>query len=165
MNRNNYPINEPIFPHWSNLGARLEAKADRQFEEEGLRLNEGRWHYYQQYQSPISKDWSRWKYMEFRYATDIDAKKRTCEWCHDKLEKQGWTEAEIVSQVVPFRKNDIVIREQVSQQDFKTLHVECAREKLESLKECFDKALEDMDEMIYKSHGDLTNSTYDSRNN
>ena len=163
MNRNNYPINEPIFPHWSNLGARLEAEADRQWNDEDR--SSGKWYYYQQHQSPISKDWSRWRYMEFRYATEIDVRKRTCEWCHDKLEERGLTEAEIIPEIIPFRKNDIVIREQVSQQDFKTLHVECAREKLEFIKECFNKALEDMDEMIYKSHGDLTDSTYDRRNN
>ena len=147
MNRNNYPINEPIFPHWSNLGARLEAEADRQWEDD--EKQHGRWHYRQQYESPVSKDWSRWKYMEFRYATDVDAKKRICEWCNEN----------------PFRKNDIVIREQVSQQDFNTLHVECAKKKLESIRESFNEALKNMDDMIYRCHGDLTNSTYDSRNN
>ena len=147
MNRNNYPINEPIFPHWSNLGARLEAEADRQWEEDDRQ--HGKWHYRQQYESAVSKDWSRWKYMEFRYATDVDAKKRICEWCNEN----------------PFRKNDIVIREQVSQQDFNTLHVQCAREKLESIRESFNEALRNMDNMIYRCHGDLTDSTSDIKNN
>mgnify|MGYP001576420692 FL=1 len=147
MNRNNYPINEPIFPHWSNLGARLEAEADRHWEGGGRQ--HGRWHYRQQYESAVSKDWSRWKYMEFRYATDVDAKKRICEWCNEN----------------PFRKNDIVIREQVSQQDFNTLHVQCAKKKLESIRESFNEALKNMDDMIYRCHGDLTDSTYDIQNN
>ena len=147
MNRDNYPINEPIFPHWSNLGARLEAEADRHWEDD--EKQHGRWHYHQQYESPVSKDWSRWKYMEFRYATDVDAKKRICEWCNEN----------------PFRKNDIVIREQVSQQDFNTLHVESKKKKLESIRESFNEALKNMDDMIYRCHGDLTDSTYDRQNN
>ena len=147
ISRNNYPINEPVFPHWSNLGARLEAEADRDWEKDDRQ--HGKWHYRQRHESAVSKDWSRWKYMEFRYATDVDAKKRICEWCNEN----------------PFRKNDIVIREQVSQQDFNTLHVQCAREKLESIRESFNEALKNMDDMIYRCHGDLTDSTYDIQNN
>ena len=147
ISRNNYPVNEPVFPHWSNLGARLEAEADRDWEKDDRQ--HGKWHYRQHHESAVSKDWSRWKYMEFRYATDVDAKKKICEWCNEN----------------PFRKNDIVIREQVSQQDFSTLHVECARKKLELIRESFKEALENMDDMIYRCHGDLTDSTYDRQNN
>lgn len=163
MNRDNYPVNEPIFPHWNNLGARLEAEADALWENDGM--TRAKWVYRQGVKtSLVSKDWSRWKHMEFRYATDIDAKKRTCEWCYDKLDSMGKQKAEIDKEIIPFRKNDIVIREQFSNQDFRTLHVECAREKLNAVKKDFDKALENMDEMMYIAHGNLTNSRYDRQN-
>ena len=126
-----YPVKEPLFPHYSNMGrdATLDYEQERDsIDEKDLTSAQN----YDQKQdarkrniSRINLDWGRWKYMEVRYATQVDQDSRTCEWC---LEEHPNSEVE------SFRKGNIVVREQFSNQDFKTLHMICAVDKIESLK-------------------------------
>jgi hypothetical protein len=140
MNRNNYPINEPIFPHWNNLGVEKDNEFDRDMP------YEDNWKARRDMQDLITQDWARWRFMEFKIATYTDEKKK-CEWCIKKFQDQHMEPIQIDIELIRFRKGEPVIREQVSVQNFKTLHIECAREKIQSLKDNIDKSIEKMELM------------------
>jgi hypothetical protein len=149
--RTRYPINEPIFPHWSNMGAVLDeemAEDQAKREREGDTAYVPRWKWMESKSDLIQKDFGRWRYMEMRFATPTDATKRKCMWCENKDNGQ---------ETILFHKNDIVVREHVSQSDFTSLHPQCALEKLIAVKENMEKGIEKLEGMIYQSHGNINN--------
>jgi len=151
-NRDNYPINEPVFPHWGNIGMILDAEVDLE------NLDTPRWRALESKSDIIMKDYARWRYMEMRYATEADTPaKRKCMWCEKKLEALRHE---------PIRKNNIIIREMVSQGDFQPLHLDCALEKLNEIKESLAKGIEKLEGMIYQSHSvSKNNLNYHESNN
>lgn len=141
--RTQYPVFEPLFPHYENIGMENESAIE---EDEQAILNEFPdintidWQVKrgirQKYESLINRDWGRWKWMEVRIATNTDKDGRRCEWCisHHNLNKND--------NATMFAKGDIVVREQFSQTDFRTLHMRCALEKITSLQDALQDGKE-----------------------
>jgi hypothetical protein len=134
IDRSIYPINEPVFPHWANLGIEKETE-HREFMNNNP--SSSVWDSYNHSTDLININFARWRYMEIKIATKVDQDKRECGWCKNN----------------PFMKGDIVIREQVSQQDFDTLHPACAQQKLLAIKENLLNGIDKLDQMIYHCHG------------
>jgi hypothetical protein len=75
--RNEYPVNEPIFPNLENCGLDIEEAIDREFEEhhESYRRNQLK----REKLPTMTKEWTnKWMYMMFKYATDVDEDRRIC---------------------------------------------------------------------------------------
>ena len=159
--REKYPINEPVFPHWGNIGMELEevmAEEADQRELNGDTAYRYRWRELEEKSDIIMKDYARWRYMEMRFATPADVEpKRKCMWCEKKLEALRRD---------PIRKDNIIIREMVSQGDFHSMHPDCALEKLNEIRESINKGIEKLEGMIYESHSvSKNNSNYHESNN
>ena len=148
-NENNYPINEPIFPHWGNLGSEKESEmAEWQLEHPTY----GDWREKEAKGDIINKEYAKWRFMEIRVATDTDAQSRICQECKVPVEgarefegqPTEWTHAPRGH----FVKGQIVVREQVSVQDFNTLHLECAHQKLSKIEDSVTRGLKNLEHMI-----------------
>jgi hypothetical protein len=142
-NRNDYPINEPIFPHWGNLGSEKELEMAEWLSEHPTYPT---WREKEARGDIINKEYARWRYMEIRIATDTDAKSRMCTECRVPVEgmEARWNHATGRQ----FVKGQIVIREQVSAQDFNTMHLDCAQQKVMEIKDSITRALDRMEHMI-----------------
>ena len=141
-----YPIKEPMFPHVSNMGREgyqaYQAEVDEidSDSEQTSRERYDRKSAAQKRQlSRVNVDWGRWKYMEVRYATQVDQDSRRCEWC---------SSGEDTDVFESFTKGNVVIREQFSNQDFKTLHMQCAVDKIEAIKRDIRAGQEKLVEII-----------------
>ena len=119
FNRTNYPLNEPIFPNWYNFGSAIdeEVEANRNMT----------WTQKTKLQDMVNVGWAQWRFMQIQLATSVDEHKRQCQWCLDK--------GVMVGELAPFEKDTIVIREQYSDRKFETLHIQCAIEKLQAIRE------------------------------
>jgi hypothetical protein len=136
--RNNYPIYEPVFLNWNNIGAEAEEKVISQKRDEGRDDTYIGWADRKEHLDLLLKDWYGWAYMEVRFATNTD-EGRQCKWCRQKLvqyEVNTTSENRVVSttlnlpegmEINKFKKGDVVIREQQSKTGFETLHVDCTR--------------------------------------
>jgi hypothetical protein len=131
FNRDSYPLNEPIFPNWYNFGAEIE-------ETDGYR--EMNWRQKSKLQDIINTGWAEWRFMQIQLATSIDEHKRQCQWCLGK--------SVMVGELVPFVKDTIVIREQYSSKKFNTLHLQCAIEKLQAIKENIEAGQEKLNRWL-----------------
>lgn len=79
--RDEYPINEPVFPNLDNCGLEIEEAVDREFGEH--MGNYRRSHFVKEKLPTMTKEWTnRWMYMTFKYATDVDENKRVCQECY-----------------------------------------------------------------------------------
>ena len=149
-NRTHYPINEPVFPHWQNIGMVLDNETIAENEQrafDGDTTYRPRWRELESKSDIVMKDYSRWRYMVMRHATEADTEpKRKCMWCENKIEALRRD---------PIRKKNIIIREMVNQGDFNSMHPDCALEKLNMIKESIEKGIEKLEGMIYQSHGEL----------
>jgi len=148
-NENNYPINEPIFPHWHNLGS------EKELEMEEWRVRHPTYNTWREKENKgdiINKEYGRWRYMEFRIATDTDANSRMCRECKVPVEGSREVDGQPTEwNHAPgrhFVKGQIVIREQVSAQDFNTMHLDCAQQKVMEIKDSVTRALDRMEHMI-----------------
>ena len=148
-NRNNYPINEPIFPHWGNLGSEKELEMAEWSSEHPTYTT---WREKEAKGDIINKEYARWRYMEIRIATDTDAKSRMCTECRVPVEggrefegqPTTWTHATGGN----FVKGEIVVREQVSQQDFQTMHMDCAYQKITKIRDSVIRGLDRMEHLM-----------------
>lgn len=122
--RNEYPVNEPVFPNLENCGLEIEEAMEREFTN-----NHGNYnlHMLKKEKLPtMTKEWTnKWMFMMFQYATDVDENKRICQECYPP-----GTDEQLIRNEDRFTKGQLVIREQFSLQDFNTLHVECAMRKI-----------------------------------
>ena len=146
-NKNNYPINEPIFPHWGNLGSEKESEMA-----EGGDYYNTTWRQKEAKGDIINKEHAKWRYMEIRVATDTDFNSRICQECKVPVEGSREFEGQPTewthSPRGRFVKGQMVVREQVSSQDFNTLHLECAHQKITKIKDSVLRALDRMEHMI-----------------
>ena len=160
--RNNYPIYEPVFLNWNNIGAEAEEKVISQKRDEGRDDTYIGWADKKEHLDLLLKDWYGWAYMEVRFATNTD-EGRQCKWCRQKLvqyEVNTTSENRVVSttlnlpegiEINKFKKGDVVIREQQSKTGFETLHVDCAQEKLAAIKESIAKGEDRLHSLIIAS--------------
>jgi len=134
-NRNEYPINEPIFPNLENCGLDIEEAVQRD-----VVTNHGNTSAFtlkRNHLPMITKEWTnKWMYMMFQYATDVDANKRVCQECYPP-----GTDEQLIRNEDRFTKGQVVIREQFSLQDFNTLHIACAINKLARIRNEVDEGL------------------------
>jgi len=160
INRNNYPINEPIFPHWMNVGAKFEdviaENHDIQKDDNG-NLPYIPWKWKEEFSNLLTKDNGRWRYMEIKIATKAD-EDRECKRCKENHEEAYKKNPK------PFKKGTVVIREQFSQQDFTTLHPQCSIQKINKIKEELNTASDRLMRLIYESAGIIINTNQRQRN-
>jgi len=158
ITRNNYPIYEPVFKNWRNIGAESEEQIITSKREAGDTETYIGWRDKKQYLDILSKDYN-WIYMEVRLATNTD-ENRECKWCKQKLDqyeviedKYGRTTSNPPEgmEINKFHKGDVVIREQMTANGFDTLHIDCAQEKLAAVKESVTKGEETLRNLIIAS--------------
>jgi len=145
ITRNNYPIYEPVFKNWRNIGVESEEQIIARKREAGDAETYIGWRDKKQYLDILCKDYN-WMYMEVRLATNTD-ENRECKWCRQKLAQyevhttndRGYVTTTFNPpegmEINKFHKGDVVIREQHTMTGFETLHVDCATEKLAAIKE------------------------------
>jgi len=140
--RDEYPINEPVFPNLENCGLEIEEAVERKH---GLQhRNYSRWVLKKELLPTMTKEWTnRWMYMTFKYATDVDANKRVCQECYPP-----GTDEELIRNEDRFTKGQLVIREQFSLQDFNTLHVECAMRKIVRIRNDINEGLNNYESIL-----------------
>ena len=68
INRNNYPIYEPVFKNWRNIGAESEEKIEAEQRTNGQVDTYIRWQDKKEYLDMLCQDYN-WMYMEVRLAT------------------------------------------------------------------------------------------------
>ena len=78
ITRNNYPIYEPVFKNWRNIGAESEEQVIARKREAGDAETYVGWQDKKQYLDILCKDYN-WMYMEVRLATNTD-ENRECKW-------------------------------------------------------------------------------------
>ena len=158
ITRNNYPIYEPVFKNWRNIGAESEEQIITSKREAGDTETYIGWRDKKQYLDILCKDYN-WMYMEVRLATNTD-ENRECKWCKQKLDqyeviedKYGRTTSNPPEgmEINKFHKGDVVIREQMTANGFDTLHIDCAQEKLAAVKESVTKGEETLRNLIIAS--------------
>jgi len=158
INRNNYPIYEPVFKNWNNIGAESEAKIIAEQRAEGeVDYAYIRWQDKKEYLDILRKNYN-WMYMEVRFATKAD-EERECKWCREKLDqyeviadKYGrTTPPDDYIEINEFRKGDVVIREQTTTTGFDTLHIDCAQEKLAAIRESIARGEDTLHSLIIAS--------------
>ena len=88
--------------------------------------------------SHLADDW--WEYLRIQKATAVD-EDHGCTWCKEKGHpmEQGY---------LHFHKGDLVAREHFSAQDFTTLHLTCALEKLNIIRDELDKGVRKLSSII-----------------
>jgi hypothetical protein len=164
INRNNYPLYEPVFQNWNNVGAEAEEIIKAKYRAKGKDDSYIFWSDKREYLDMICTDYHfDWAHMEIRTATKTD-EGRQCKWCRQKLvqyEVKNTNEYGIFvnttldlpegMEINKFKKGDIVIREQMSKTGFETLHVDCAQEKLAAVKESIKKGEDKLHRLIIAS--------------
>jgi len=161
--RNNYPIYEPVFLNWNNVGAEAEEKIVSQKRDEGRDDTYVGWRDKQKYQDLLFNDWYGWLFMEVRLATNTD-EGRQCKWCRQKLvqyevnttNEHGRITSTTLNlpegmEINKFKKGNVVIREQKTKTGFETLHVDCAQEKLAAIKESITRGEDRLHDLIIAS--------------
>ena len=81
--------------------------------------------------------------MMLKYATDVDEDKRICKECFPP-----GAEAQLVRDENSFTKGQLVIREQFSLQDFDTLHIECAMNKLIRIRDEIQEGIDKFESIV-----------------
>ena len=138
--RNEYPVNEPVFPNLENCGLDIEEKVAEQLPITGKQ----RWVLKKELLPTITKEWTnKWMYMMLKYATDVDEDKRICKECFPP-----GAEAQLVRDENSFTKGQLVIREQFSLQDFETLHIECAMNKLIRIRDEIQEGIDKFESIV-----------------
>jgi len=126
--RNEYPVNEPVFPNLENCGLDIEEKVAEQL------TGRERWALKKELLPTITNEWTnKWMYMMLKYATDVDEHKRICKECGGKNN---------------FTKDQLVIREQFSLQDFNTLHIQCAMNKLIRIRSEIQEGIDNFETIV-----------------
>jgi len=126
--RNEYPVNEPVFPNLENCGLDIEEKVAEQL------TGRERWALKKELLPTITNEWTnKWMYMMLKYATDVDEHKRICKECGGKNS---------------FTKDQLVIREQFSLQDFNTLHIQCAMNKLIRIRSEIQEGIDNFETIV-----------------
>lgn len=138
--RNEYPVNEPVFPNLENCGLDIEEKVAEHIPITGRE----RWVLKKELLPTITKEWTnKWMYMMFKYATDVDENKRICKECFPP-----GAEAQLVKDENSFTKGQLVIREQFSLQDFDTLHIQCAMNKLIRIRDEIQEGIDKFESIV-----------------
>ena len=163
INRNNYPLYEPVFQNWNNVGAKAEEIIKAKYRAKGKDDSYIFWQDKQEYLDMICTGFYGWTHMEIRTATKTD-EERQCKWCRQKLvqyevnttNENGRITSTILNlpegiEINKFKKGDVVIREQMSGTGFETLHVDCAQEKLAAIKESIEKGEDKLHGLIIAS--------------
>lgn len=140
--RNEYPVNEPVFPNLENCGLEIEEAIDREFED--IHGNYRRNQLKREKLPTITKEWTnKWMYMMFKYATDVDEDRRICKECFPP-----GAEAQLERDENSFTKGHLVIREQFSVQDFDTLHIQCAMNKLIRIRDNIQEGIDKFESIV-----------------
>jgi len=136
--RNEYPVNEPVFPNLENCGLDIEEKVAEQL------TGRERWALKKELLPTITNEWTnKWMYMMLKYATDVDEDKRICKECFPP-----GAEAQLVRDENSFTKGQLVIREQFSLQDFDTLHIQCAMNKLIRIRSEIQEGIDNFETIV-----------------